>query len=263
MEDQPRMPNKILLVLVSIICLFAISYAADPFYTNLLNEGKALFQAGKYDEALENFKIAEFGLVDEKEIVPELYFYYALAQYKKGAMGESQALLDKMKLALAGADLDKLAKPREIEADLSIMTRTLAYLKQPGAKPGSLPFFNLFYETWDLLKAKKLDLAEAKLKILGKMGGDEARLRFLEGFLAFQKGDHKKCIGRLEKIVAGLGEELGEDAQFFLAYCHLKRGDLAAGEKYARTIKNPDYVHRLMDLLDEIKAAPQKKGEKK
>jgi len=56
---------------------------------------------------------------------------------------------------------------------------------------------------------------------------------------------------------------LGEDALFFLAYCHLKRGDLAAGEKYARTIKNPDYVHRLMDLLDEIKAAPQKKGEKK
>jgi hypothetical protein len=233
--------------------MISISPAADPFYTNLLNEGKQLYLSGKYDEALEDFKIAEFGLIDEKEIVPELYFYYALAQYKKGEIGECQALLDKMKLALGGAELEKLAKPKEIEGDLSIMVRALDYLKQPGAKPGSLPFFNLFYETWDLLKAKKLDLAEAKLKVLGRMGGDEARVRFLEGYLAFQKGDHKRCVSRLKNIVAGLGEELGEDAQFYLAYCQLKRGDLAAAEKSAAKIKNPDYVHRLMDLMDEIK----------
>jgi hypothetical protein len=34
----------------------------------------------------------------------------------------------------------------------------------------------------------------------------------------------------------------------------LKRGDLASGEKYAAKIKNPDYVHQLMVLMDEIKA---------
>ncbi len=87
MEDFLKMTKKILLLLVLIICIYSLSLAADPFYTNLLNEGKALYQAGKYDEALEDFKIAEFGLVDEKEIVPELYFYYALTQYKKGAGG--------------------------------------------------------------------------------------------------------------------------------------------------------------------------------
>jgi hypothetical protein len=176
-----------------------------------------------------------------------------------------------MKLALGGADLDKLAKPKGIESDLSIMIRSLNYLKQPGAKPGFLPFFNLFYETWDLLKVKKLPEAEAKLKIMGKMSGDENRTRFLEGFLAFQKGEHKKCVGRLEKVAANLGEELGEDAQFYLAFCMLKRGDLVAGEKYAAKIKNPDHVHQLMVLLEEIKAkkSPPKevrqkaKGERK
>ena len=243
---------------ILILTSIALVYAADPFYTNLLNEGKQLYQAGKYDEALENFKIAEFGLVDEKDFVPELYFYYALTQYKKGAIGESQALLDRMKLALGGADLDKLAKPKGIESDLSIMIRSLNYLKQPGAKPGFLPFFNLFYETWDLLKVKKLPEAEAKLKIMGKMSGDENRMRFLDGFLAFQKGEHKKCVGRLEKVAANLGEELGEDAQFYLAYCMLKRGDLVAGEKYAARIKNPDHVHQLMDLMEEIKAKSSK-----
>ena len=265
------MAKKILIAMIFTTLLSSISTAADPFYTNLLNEGKTLYQAGKHDEALENFKIAEFGLIDEKEFVPELYFYYALAQYKKGAVGESQALLDKMQAILGPAEYGKAQKPKEIEGDISIMVRALAYLKQPGAKPGFLPFFNLFYETWDLLKAKKLPEAEAKLKIISKMSGDENRMRFLEGFLAFQKGEHKKCVGRLEKVAANLGEELGEDAQFYLAFCMLKRGDLVAGEKYAAKIKNPDHVHQLMVLLEEIKAkkSPPKevrqkaKGERK
>ena len=251
------MTRKISLWFILAGFLYSLSFSADPFYSNLLNEGKSLYAAGKYDEAIENFKIAEFGLVDEKEMVLELYFYYALTQYKKGAVGESQALLEKMKTALGGAEIDKVARPKEIERELFVMVRALDYLKQPGAKPGFLPFFNLFYETWDLLKAKQLPAAEAKLKILGKMSGDAARLSFLEGYLAFQKGDHKKCVNRLEKVVAALGEELGEEARFYLAYCMLKRGDLVAGEKYAARIKNPEYVHQLMLLMAEIKAGPK------
>ncbi|MBU4268319.1 MAG: hypothetical protein KJ808_05670 [Acidobacteria bacterium] len=257
------MTKKILFLFFIIICLFSISYAADPFYTNLLNEGKALYLAGNYDEALEDFKIAEFGLIDEIEFVPELYFYYALAQYKKGEVGESQALLEKMKTALGAGDIDKMARPKEIEHDLSIMIRALAYLGQPGAKPGSLPFFNLFYETWDLLKEKKLPEAEAKVKVMAKMAGDEKRLYFLEGLLAFEKGDYKQCVKRMDKIGRILPAEFGEEASFCLAYAHLKRGDPAMSEKYARLIKDPDHVHRLMDLMDKIKADRQSKNNKK
>jgi uncharacterized membrane protein YukC len=95
------------------------------------------------------------------------------------------------------------------------------------------------------------------------MGGDENRLRFLEGYLAFQKGDHKRCLNRLEKIDGPLPSEFGADASFYLAYSYLKRGDLEASEKWAQKIKDPDHVHRLMDLMDEIKAGHQEKGEKK
>ncbi len=102
MEDLLKMAKKILFLFFLIICLYSISPAADPFYTNLLNEGKALYLAGKYDEALEDFKIAEFGLVDEKEIVPELYFYYALTQYKKGAFGGEQGTAGKDENRVAG-----------------------------------------------------------------------------------------------------------------------------------------------------------------
>lgn len=257
------MSKKLLITLAWLTISSAVFPTSDPFYLNLLNEGKVLYQAGKYDEALEDFKIAEFGLVDEKEIVTELYFYYALAQYKKGAFTESKSLLEKMKLALGGVDIDKLPKPKDIEGDLSIMVRALNYLGQPGANPGSLPFFSLFYETWDLVKAKKMAEAEANLKRLAKMGGDDARLAFLQGFFAFQQGEYKQCIKALEKMFDRLDGEFSQDASFFLAYSFLKGADLANSEKYAKNIKDGDYIHRLMVLMDEIKAAQTAKNKKK
>lgn len=234
--------------------LSAFMFSADPFYTNLLNEGKLQYQAGKYDEALESFKLAEFGLLDEKEYVPELYSYYALAQYRKGAIGEAQAILEKMETVLGKEGASRAKKPKEIERDLVIMTRALQYISQPGAKPGMIPFLNLFYETWDLLRAKKLPEAEAKVKTLAKMSGDEARLRFLEGFLAFQKDDFKGCLKRLEKISGPLPEEIGEDASFMLTYSYLKQGNLKEGEKWAQKITSPEHIHQIMQIMEEIKA---------
>jgi tetratricopeptide (TPR) repeat protein len=228
-----------------------------------LNEGKQLYLAGKYDEALENFKIAEFGLLDEKESLSELYFYYALANYKKGALGESKLLLERMKAAMGITDINTLPQPKEIERDLYIMIRAQQYLDQPGAKDFSLVFFNLFYQTLDLIGQNKFKLAEANLKRLEKTAGDDLKLPFLQGVLAFQQGDYKKCIKHLEKIAARLGEEFREDAAFFLAVSFLKRNDLVNGNKYSKEIKNPDYVHRLMVIMDELKAKQQPPAKKK
>jgi tetratricopeptide (TPR) repeat protein len=257
------MYKKLILFFTLLIVICSLSPAADPFYTNLLNEGKALYIAGKYDEALENFKIAEFGLLDEKEFLPELYFYYALANYRKGALAESKLLLDKMKTALGITDINTLTRPKEIERDLNIMTRAQQYLAQPGAKGFSLVFFNLFYQTRDLIGQNKFQPAEANLQRLEKIAGDDLKLPFLQGFLAFQQGDYKKCIKRLEKIAGRLGEEFREDAAYYLAVSFLKRENFTDSSKYAKEIKNPEYVHHLMVLMDEIKAAQQSKNKKK
>ena len=246
--------KKILFLIVFVICTFSVSFAADPFYTNLLNEGKLRFQAGKYDEALESFKLAEFGLLDEKEFVPELYYYYAITQYKNGAIGEGRELLEKMKVVLGEEGFKKAKKPKEIERDLFIMTRALDYLAEPGARAALLPFLNLFYETWDLLKAGKLPEAEAKLKVMNKMEKDRNRFYFLDGMLEFQKGDYKRCLKSLGKIDGPLPIEYGDDASFYLAYSYLQRGDLKEGEKWAQKIKDPEHIHQLMELMEEIKS---------
>jgi len=84
----------------------------------------------------------------------------------------------------------------------------------------------------------------------------------LQGFFAFQKVDYKKCAKTLEKIADRLDPEFSEDASFYLAYSLCKRDDAARGEKYAAKIKNPDYVHRLMLLMDKIKAGQKEKRKK-
>lgn len=249
------MLKRMSLVAAAAAFLFTASHAADPFYINMLNEGKLQLASGKLDEAMESFKLAEFGLVDERDYVTELYFYYALAQYKKGQMGEAQALLDKMKLILGLSGLDKAARPKEIDGEIAVMLRSLDYLKQPGAKPGMLPFYNFFYETWELLKAKKLPEAETRLKAMDKMAGDRTRLLFLEGYLAFQKSDYKRCLGRLEKINGPLPDEISEDASFLLTYSYLKQGNLKEGEKWAQKIKSPEHIHQIMQIMEEIKGS--------
>jgi tetratricopeptide (TPR) repeat protein len=263
MEALLTMSKKIMLLLLLMLCLYSFVFSADPFYINLLNEGKALYLAGKYDEAMENFKIAEFGLLDEKEFLPELFFYYALANYKKGMLEESRLLMDKMKIALGVTAIDALPRPKEIEHDVYVMTRAQQFLDEGSGKGFSLAFFNLFYQTWDLIKAKKLPEAEAGLERLEKLADNDIKLPFLQGFLAFQQQDYKKCIKRLEKTVERLGEEFREDASFYLAFSCLKRGETALAEKYAKNIKDPGYVHSLMVLMDEIKAAQVIKNKKK
>jgi tetratricopeptide (TPR) repeat protein len=230
MEALLTMPKKIVLLLLLVLCLHPFVFSADPFYTNLLNEGKTLYLAGKYDEALENFKIAEFGLVDEKEFVPELYFYYALANYQKELLAESKALLDKMKTALAINDINTLPRPKEIERDIYVMLKAQQYLDLPEGKGFSLVFFNLFYQTRDLIAQNKFQAAEANLKSLDKIAGNDPKLPFLQGFLAFQQQDYRKCTKRLEKIVDRLGEEFREDASFYLAFSCLKRNETALAE---------------------------------
>jgi hypothetical protein len=168
-----------------------------------------------------------------------------------------------MKTALGVTDITALPQPKEIEREIFVMTRALQFLDQPGGKSFSLAFFNLFYETWDLIKQNKLAQAELNIKKLEKLAGDDSRLPFLQGFLAFQHQDYKKCVKKLKKISDSLSTEFREDAAFYLAYSFFKREDAANGNKYAQKIKNPDHVHQLLDLIDELKAKQQPKSRKK
>lgn len=58
--------------------LFSQAPAEDPFYHELLKEGKQAFSIGNYKEAIEDFKIAAFGFIDNRAKLTECYVYLVI-----------------------------------------------------------------------------------------------------------------------------------------------------------------------------------------
>ena len=57
--------------------------AVDPFYENLLEEGKFFFQEGKTAEVIENLEIAFFGFLDSPPKLAECYIYLAVCHFQQ------------------------------------------------------------------------------------------------------------------------------------------------------------------------------------
>lgn len=58
--------------------LFSQTPAEDPFYHELLKEGKQAFNNGNYKEAIEDFKISAFGFIDNRAKLTECYVYLVI-----------------------------------------------------------------------------------------------------------------------------------------------------------------------------------------
>ena len=53
----------------------------DPFYLDLLRDGKYFYENGAYDEAIENFKVAFFGFLENPPKLTECYLYLTVCYY--------------------------------------------------------------------------------------------------------------------------------------------------------------------------------------
>jgi hypothetical protein len=84
--------NSIILVLAAAILLGLISTSVlgaqtidsvDPFYENLLEQGRVLYQNSKPAEVIENLEIAFFGFLDHPNRLLECYVYLAVCQFQQ------------------------------------------------------------------------------------------------------------------------------------------------------------------------------------
>jgi len=53
----------------------------DPFYLNLFEEAKQVFNRGEFDEAFQDFKLAAFGFLDEPDLLGEAFVYLTVSAY--------------------------------------------------------------------------------------------------------------------------------------------------------------------------------------
>ena len=100
------------LITLFILCVFSQNFLAqtdiDPFYFKIYEEGKALFLQKKYADSIENFKIAEFGLISSPKTLYNLYLYYSLSFFKLNRLANAKEILAKMEKELNIKDISKL-----------------------------------------------------------------------------------------------------------------------------------------------------------
>jgi|GEM_PF-6064079 len=127
-----KTPPVILLFLV--LALSRLT-GIDPFYLKMFESGKELFQQKRYAEAAENFRVAEFGLMAEKNILRELYSLQALALFKTSRGDEAKIVLEKLRRELAVTDFSRFERPASVDRDLLELFYTLKLVERPVETP--------------------------------------------------------------------------------------------------------------------------------
>ncbi|MCK4766270.1 MAG: hypothetical protein KAW12_29010 [Candidatus Aminicenantes bacterium] len=196
-------------VLICWLCIgsFSLFTEVDYFYTKIYNEGKDVFMAGKYQEAIENFKIAEFGLLDEPETVKEVYLYYALAYIQLNRLEEAGKIVKRYSTELDIKDLDTIPVPGPIKNPGKAMLAAFSRAAAPGEHLtwGKIYQFELrFLEALDNLEAGKFEIVKDYIRRLGQIDKKAQRIYYIKGLLEFQNRQYKDCVKELNKIVRSL-----------------------------------------------------------
>ncbi len=213
-----------------IFLLLPLLLISSNFYKNLAEDGKRLYLSGKYEEAIENFRIAEFGLTENKEVISKMYLYFALAHFKLSNGDDVFKIIDKLKRISGITNLEKIKIPDEIKADADTMFSVIdkSYKKkliesQPeestsrkSVSPDTEEKFEyIFNELKNLLKKNELQEVKTGLKKLKKINKNDIRAKFISGVLFFRENKYKKAINELIPVSRlGSGNLKGESSYY-------------------------------------------------
>ncbi len=235
--------------------------AADPFYKKLVDEGKTLYAEGKYQEAAENFRIAEFGLMDEKEILKELYVFYSLTQFKLDKLEEAQKIMRELETELNIKDLDTLSILPGLQTDAKIMQATLQKIrgiKSRNSWKKIRDFESLFWKSAAALDNNRLDKIPGNIELLKKINKKDTRILYLNGILKFKQRKLKDCIKSLKKVNEdSLDPSLLDKNYYYLALAHYYMQDDGQALAFSQKISDQGLKRAVERLLKQAK--PQEK----
>jgi hypothetical protein len=93
-----------------------VTESVDPFYENLLEEGRFFYQEGKTAEVIENLEVAYFGFLDSPARLAECYIYLTVCHFQQKNLEKAKYYHNeikrlKLEQQMAAAKLpDNLAK---------------------------------------------------------------------------------------------------------------------------------------------------------
>ena len=74
-----------------------VTESVDPFYENLLEEGRFFYQEGKTAEVIENLEIAYFGFLDSPPRLAECYIYLTVCHFQQKNLEKARHYLSEIK----------------------------------------------------------------------------------------------------------------------------------------------------------------------
>jgi lipopolysaccharide biosynthesis regulator YciM len=251
-----RRPIVLLCVSLMAAGLFFLYPQAESFYLKTLQEGMTYYNQGRYQQAINQFEIAEFGLLEEKEYLAELYQYYALSYFKLGRIDESREILKTLKTELKVKELDNITAPPQIENDWKLMLVTFKnYDNRSREKAGKniIPilvksFEEGFEKALHHLKNNDLPGLDQEIKGLRRIDKKDVRISYLQGIAAFKKKKYRKCIGYLQEITALLDPVYKDEVFYYLSLSYYFLNKKQEALLYSQRV----YDKNLREELDKV-----------
>jgi len=241
------------------IAWFCADIKAEDFYINLLKEGEVFYKEGNYDLAIKNFKIAEFGLIGDRENLIELYLFYSLSHFKMGRIEEAKKIVDKFKKNLNINDLSTLNVPQTIKDDFKILISTLFKtkdIKKSGSQKIQFrkiyEFESIFRDSLENLKHNNFKEAEKSIKRLKKIDKKDIRIQYLNGYIAFQKKKYKSCISLLIKIYDSIEPEYRDDVFYYLTLSNYYAGNYGQTLAFFQKISKKEVQLQLNGIIEKV-----------
>lgn len=252
-------------IITILLCWGVVNAQVDPFYMQAFNAGKKLVLQESYEQAVERFKIAEFGLMEETKILGELYLYEALSYYHLEQFDDVRSTMKKYKVNVGEVDAHSLTIDSDLERDVLDMLTQLNYIKSSGQKTvqkppkvtsrKSLPpqrKLTGFSHVRQLIKGKKLKEAAEQLKRLRRKYKKDPRISLLEGLYSFYSDDYRTCVGQLLAIFDRLeGDDLDE-ASYYLALAYYFQKNYGQSLAFYQKISNPQTRTQLSHIYKKI-----------
>ncbi|NIM17549.1 MAG: hypothetical protein GTO45_36510 [Candidatus Aminicenantes bacterium] len=238
--------------------------AVDPFYLKALQDGKTAYHKGQYEQAINDLKIAEFGLLQEKEHLAQLYLYYALSCYKLGRIKESRKILNTLKTELNIKDLDNITTPTPIENDVKLMLAVLKNYDNQSNRNGIknlalIKSFEIgFQSAREHLKNNNLTGVEKEIKALMRIDKKDIRIPFLKGVAAFKKKKYKKCIGYLEKVTKSIEPAFKDEVFYYLSLSFHFKKNTQQVDFYYQMIHDKTLREKLDNIIQKKYEKPKK-----
>jgi tetratricopeptide (TPR) repeat protein len=236
---------------------FLLYPEAESFYLKTLTDGKTYYNQGRYQQAINQFKIAEFGLLEEKEYLAELYLYYALSYFKLGKINESREILKTLQSELKIKAPDNITVPPQIKSDLKLMLTALKNYpnrsNENRRKNINVVLVKNFEEVFQkaLLHLKNNDLPglDKEIKELMLIDKKDVRIPYLKGIAAFKNKKYRKCIGYLKKITDLIDPVYKDDVFYYLSLSYYFLNKKQQAYLYSQRVFSKNLREELDNIL--------------